>query len=344
LEIRHPTVAEGNIGLDATLFNNKFDFTVEWYKKTIKGLLFPQPLPATAGGAGRPTINIGNVENSGIDLNATYRGRLKRDLSYDIGVIFTTYNSNITNIPGVYFESGGSRIGNFVRNQVAHPIGAFFGYEVLGIFQSTEEVSKSPTQDAAAPGRFKYRDVTGDGKISDDDRTFFGDPNPDFTYGLNLGAAYKNFDFSAFFYGSQGNDVINYVRWWTDFFPSFQGAKSRDALYNSWTPTNKAGTTPIAENVSNFSNNGKPNSYYLEDGSYLRCKSIILGYTLPSSNLQRYGIDKLRLYIQAANLFTLTDYTGLDPELSGSNAAFGIDYGNYPNNQKNFNVGISLTF
>lgn len=333
-----------NIGLDATVFNNKLDFSIEWYKKTIEGLLFTRPLPATVGGAGRPTINIGNIENTGIDFNATYRGKAKRDFTYDIGVIFTTYKSNITFIPGNYFDAGGTRIGNFVRNQVDHPIGAFFGYNVQGLFQSTDDVSKSATQDQAAPGRFKYQDVNKDGKITDADRTFFGNPNPDFTYGLNLGATYKNFDFSAFFYGSQGNDVINYVRWWTDFFPSFQGAKSKDALYNSWKPTNPGGKTPIVENVSNFSNNGTPNSYYLEDGSYLRCKSIILGYTIPANTLRRFGIDKLRLYVQGANLFTITNYTGLDPELSGNNAAFGIDYGNYPNNQRNFNVGINLAF
>ncbi|MEP7107136.1 MAG: TonB-dependent receptor [Ferruginibacter sp.] len=333
-----------NIGFDATLFKSKFDISIEWYKKTIKGLLFGQPLPATAGGAGRPTINIGNVENSGIDLNTTYRGKVNRDLSFDIGVIFTTYKSKITNIPGTYFGAGGSRIGDFTRNQVGNPIGSFFGYQVLGIFQSTDEVAKSAKQDAAAPGRFRYRDVDGSNEITDNDRTFFGNPNPDFTYGLNLSAAYKGFDFSAFFYGSQGNDVINYVRWWTDFFPSFQGAKSKDALYNSWTPNNKGGTTPIAENVSNFSNNGVPNSYYLENGSYLRCKSIILGYTIPAASLRRFGIDKLRVYAQGANVFTITGYTGLDPELSGSNAAFGIDYGNYPNNQKNYNFGINLTF
>ncbi len=341
-----------NVGFDATLFN-KLEFSLERYKKSIKGLLFGQPLPATAGGADRPTINIGNVENSGWDFNATYRGKANKGFSYDIGVIFTSYKSNITSIPGNYFGAGGSRIGDFARNQVGNPIGAFYGYEVLGLFQSDADVSKSPTQDAAAPGRFKYKDVNGDGKISDDDRTFFGNPNPEFTYGLNLGANFKKFDFSAFFYGSQGNDVINYVRWSTDFFQSFQGAKSKDALYNSWTPTNTGARTPMAENVSNFSNNGVPNSYYKENGSYLRCKSIILGYTIAPTKLSRFGIDRLRFYLQGANLFTITKYTGLDPELIGayddqtgraSNRAFGIDYGNYPNNQPNYNVGVNLTF
>lgn len=333
-----------NIGIDASLFNNMFDFSVEWYKKSIKGLLFGQPLPSTVGGAARPTINIGNIENAGVDFNATYHGAVSKDFKFDIGVIFTTYKSNITDIPGGYFFSGGSRIGSFVRNEVGHPIGAFYGYQVLGLFQSTEDVSKSPTQDAAAPGRFKYRDVNGDGKITSDDRTYYGDPNPDFTYGLNLSAAYKNFDFSMFLYGSQGNDVINYVRWWTDFFQSFQGAKSKDALYNSWTPDRPNAKVPKVENESNFSNNNVTNSYYKEDGSYLRCKSLIIGYTLPGRTLSRFGIDRMRVYVQAANLFTITKYTGLDPELQGDNRSFGIDYGNYPNNQKNYNIGVNLSF
>jgi len=334
-----------NIGVDATLFNNKIDFSVEWYKKSIKGLLFQQPLPSTAGGSDRPYVNIGNITNSGIDLNITYRGKVNKDFSYDVGVIFTSYNSNITSVPGGYFNAGAeSRIGKFVRNQTGHPIGSFFGYKVLGIFQTDDEVSKSPTQEAAAPGRFKYADINGDNTITDADRTFFGNPNPDFTYGLNLGASFKRFDFSAFFYGSQGNDVLNLVRWWTDFFQSSPSAKSQAALYNSWSPTNTGGTTPKAETQSNFSNNAVQNSYYLEDGSYLRCKSVILGYTFPTGNLNRFGIDRLRVYAQVANLFTITKYSGLDPELSGSNSAFGMDFGNYPNNQKNYNIGVSVSF
>jgi TonB-linked SusC/RagA family outer membrane protein len=333
-----------NVGFDAVLFKSKIDLSVEYYQKKINGLLFTDQAPATVGGASLPVVNIGNVTNKGWDISLTYHGTGSRDFKYDVGVVFTTYKSNIADIPGQYFTSGGSRIGDFVRNQVGNPIGAFYGYKVIGLFSDAADVSKSPAQDAAAPGRFKYADINGDNKITDADRTFFGNPNPDFTTGINLNASYKNFDLSMFLYGSFGNDVINYVRYWTDFYPSFQGVKSQNLLYNSWTASNKSAKTPIAENESNFSNNGVVNSYYMENGSYLRCKSFILGYTVPSATLKKWGIDKFRVYVQAANLFTITKYTGLDPELGGSNTAFGIDYGNYPNNQKNFNIGVSVTF
>ena len=146
-----------------------------------------------------------------------------------------------------------------------------------------------------------------------------------------------------FWYGVQGKEVYNYTKWWTDFYPSFQGAKSVNALYNSWSPTNTGASTPIAENISNFSNNNTSNSYYIENGSYLRAKNIQLGYNMPSDLLKKYGIDKCRIYIQGANLFTITKYTGLDPELAGDDTNFSIDYGNYPN-VKQYLVGINLSF
>lgn len=337
-----------NIGLDAVLIENKLDFSIEWYKKSVQGLLFSDQTAgaATLGGAIRPTVNIGDIQNKGIDASLGYHGTVGKEFKFDVSANLTTYKSKIDSIPGGYFDvsSGGSRIGNFTRNQVGHPIGAFFGYQVIGLFQNQDDVSKSPTQTDAAPGRFKYKDVNGDGVISADDRTFFGDPNPDFTYGFNLNASYKGFDFSMFLYGSQGNQNINYVRYWTDFYPSFQGVKSKDLLYNSWTPDRPNAKTPIAENNSNFSNNGVVNSYYLEDASFLKCKSLVLGYNLPSATLNRFGIDRLRVYVQAVNLFTITKYTGQDPEVTGTNASFGIDYGTYPNNQKMYTAGVTLTF
>lgn len=354
-----------NIGLDATIFN-RIEFSVEWYKKAISGLLFTQQsaIGNFAGGASQPQVNSGNVQNTGIDIAATYHGSVSKDWKFDITGTVTSYKSLVVSLPDGYkyrdeVSSGSTRIGDFVRTQPGQAIGAFYGYKVIGYFSSAADVTKSPTQTDAAPGRFKYQDNNGrdangnltgkpDGKITDDDRTFFGNPNPKFTYGLNLAASYKNFDFSAFFYGSYGNDVINYVKYWTDFPQVFGGNISKDAVYNSWTPTNLNPKVPILEQAPSFSSTTVFNSWYQEKGSYFRCKQMQLGYTISPSRLRRLGIDRLRFYVQAANLFTITKYTGLDPELSASdlnnNTNFGIDFGNYPANQKNYNIGVNLAF
>ncbi len=335
-----------NIGLDAVVFKNKLDLSLEYYQKNINGLLFADQAAATIGGAATPNVNIGDVRNNGLDFSATYHGSGQGNFKYNLGLILTSYKTTIKKIPGAggYFESGNTRIGNFVRNQVGHPVSAFYGYEVTGYYKDANDVAKSPTQADAAPGRFKYADLNHDGKISDSDRTFFGDPNPKFTYGFNLNATYKNFDATLIFYGSYGNDVVNYTRYWIDFWASFQGNKSQNLLYHSWTPSNLSPKAPILENASTFSTNTVPNSFYKESGSFFKCRSLVIGYTMSPDLLKKMGMDKLRFYIQGANLFTITKYTGLDPEVSGNTSAFGMDFGNYPNNQRNYIVGINLSF
>ncbi len=353
-----------NIGIDASIFKSKFDFSVEWYKKAITGLLFRPAAYTGSLYATAPYVNAGNIQNTGIDASATYHGAVHKDLSFDITGTFTSYHNKVVSLPaGVkYYDeasAGSTRIGSFSRLQAGQAVGAFFGYQVVGLFQSAADVSKSPTQQDAAPGRFKYADVNGrdangnltgksDGKIDDADRTFIGNPNPKFSTGFNLAVRYKNFDFSTFLYASIGNDIINYVKYWTDFPQVFAGAVSKNAVYNSWTPQRPNATVPILENSANFSNTTVFNSYYKENGSYLRMKSLVIGYTLPAAALKRFGIERLRIYAQAANLFTITKYTGLDPELTGSdlnnNTNFGIDFGNYPANQKNYNIGVNLSF
>jgi len=343
-----------NIGLDAVVAKNKLDFSIEWYKKAISGLLFRPTVSNTGVGAvTAPFINAGNIENTGIDASVTYHGTLSRDLKFDATLNFTSYNNKVKALPeGIkYYDrgsAGSGRIGAFTRLQPGQAVGAFFGYEVVGLFKDAADVSASPTQEAAAPGRLKFRDVNGDKKIDVNDRTFFGNPNPDFTAGLNLGVNYKSFDFSTFFYASVGNDVINYVRYWTDFPQVFDGAVSKDAVYNSWTPTRTNAKVPRLERGANFSTTTQFNSYYMENGSFLRCKSMMVGYTLPTRLINRVGIDRVRVYVQAVNLFTITKYTGLDPELAGSNLGdnsnFGIDFGNYPSNQRMFTFGLNLGF
>jgi TonB-linked SusC/RagA family outer membrane protein len=372
-----------NIGFDAS-FLKKFELSVEWYKKAIDGLVFqPSSDVTTVGGATPAFINAGNIENTGLDASLAYHGSaLRNELKFDVSVNVTTYKNDVKSLPpGIkYYDrssNGSTRIGAFSRLQAGQALGEFFGYEVVGMFTDAADVSKSPTQEAAAPGRLKFKDVNNDNIIDDNDRTFFGNPNPKWTSGFNLSASYKGFDLSAFLYASVGNDNLNFVRFWADFPQVWDGAISKDALYNSAklvdgsgkpTPllipdpanaaqriinpdahlSNPGARVPVLERSANFSTTNNFSSYYMEDGSYLRCKSLIIGYTLPSKGLKHFGIQKLRFYVQATNLFTITNYTGLDPELTGSdlndNTNFGIDFGNYPANQRGYNLGVNLSF
>lgn len=348
-----------DLGLDATIIKNKLDISFDWYKKKIDGLLFRDQPAATAGiGGTLPLVNIGDMQNTGIDISATYHAKINKDVDFSLGANFGTYKNLIVSIPGAagFFETAGTHnTGNQVRDQTGHPVGAFFGYHIIGIYQDAADVSKSPTETDAAPGRFKYQDANSDGKIDDQDRVFYGDPNPDFTLGINLSISYKRFDFSTIMYGSFGNDVLNYTRYFQDFWPQFQNAKSAALLTESWIPAdrklprsqwtavNPNATYPIVENNSYFSTNSVLNDFYNENGSYFRCKQMLIGYNFEPKMLKRAGIERARIYVQAANLFTITKYTGLDPEVAGSAASFGVDYGNYPPS-KTYNVGVNFTF
>jgi TonB-linked SusC/RagA family outer membrane protein len=328
-----------NIGFESIFWNGKLSMNVDLYKKKAKGLLFPVLLPAILGSATPPNINVGIVENKGIDILLGSKGHWSKDWSWDATVTISSYANKIIKLDNRNSFAPDS----YVRNEVGHPISSFYGFKVIGIFKDASEVSKAPYQDEKKPGRFRYLDVNGDDTVNAEDRIYIGNPNPDLTLGLNLGINYKNFDFTVFFYGSFGNEVVNTPKSLTDFYP-YGGAKSKALLYDSWTPDHTNARLPMAEVDNNFSTNQVVNSYVVEDGSYFRNKSMILGYTLARSWLQKIKMEKLRLYVQAVNLFTITKYTGLDPELLGSSASFGIDYGNFPNNQKQFVFGIGLNF
>jgi len=221
-------------------------------------------------------------------------------------------------------------------------LSSFYGYQVMGLFRNAAEVADAPYQDGAEPGFFRFGNLNDDTEIDPGDMKFIGNPNPEFTYGLNLAMSWKNIDLTAFMYGSKGNDIFNHNKWWTDFWQSYQGQKSKDLLYRSWTESNTGATVPKASNRSNFSTNTQACSYYIEDGSYLRLKNLQAGYTFPKNITGRIRIRSLRIYFQAVNLFTLTKYSGLDPEIGGSDLASGIDYGNYPN-ARQFLLGLGLT-
>ena len=356
-EAKWETNIIANVGFDATLLDRKFELIFDWYTKQNNDLLFNPELPGTSGSAARPFVNVGQMKNHGVDLTLTYR-QVFNDFRLEVSGQMTTYKNEIVKIAEGYkffdAQSYSSRIGSYNRNMVGHEVSEFFGYKVIGLFQDQAEVDAAPTQDGAEPGFFRFEDNNGvdengeltgkpDGQITPADRTFIGNPNPDFTYGLNIVLGYKGFDLTAFFYGSQGNDIFNNNKWWLDFWPSFQGQKSTDLLYNSWTPQRTNATVPKASNKSNFSTNTESNSFYVEDGSYFRMKNLQIGYTFPK-NFANNIFSNLRIYIQGTNLFTITKYSGLDPELAGlSDTSFGIDEGNLPN-VKQFLFGLSIGF
>ncbi len=354
-----------DIGFETSFLNNKFGLKFDWYNKQTSDLLYNPTLPATAGAATAPYINIAAMTNKGVDVELSYKNKWG-DFGFQGTALLTTYHNNIDKIANgvTYFDqNGGSRIGSFNRNEVGHPMSAFFGYQVERLFQEADfhtaivngvstlvENANVPTQAGAAPGLFKFKDINGDGKIDASDRTFIGNPNPKFTGGLNLTVTYKNFDLTAFFSGTYGNDVLNWNTWWIDFWPSFAGQKSTELLNDSWTPTNTTAKVPVATSVSSFSNNTQSCSYYIEKGSYLRLKNLQLGYTLPSELMSKIWVKSLRVYVQAVNLFTITHYSGLDPEIDTQtnngvavDTERGVDYGNYPT-VRQYLIGLNLTF
>ena len=338
------TQVTANIGFDAVLLDRKFELVFDWYTKQSSDLLYNPELPGTAGGASVPYVNIGEMKNTGVDLQLIYH-QTWGDFSFEANASITTYSNEIISIAEGYdyWDAGGSRIGSFNRNEVGYSMGEFFGYNYLGLFENQGAVDAAATQDGAEPGFLQFADEDGSGAIDDEDRIHIGNPNPDFTYGLNLVLGYKGFDLTAFFYGSQGNDIFNYNKWWLDFWPSFMGQKSADLLTNSWTPSNTGADLPKASNKSNFSTNQVSNSYYIEDGSFFRLKNLQIGYTFDNATLGNV-FSSLRVYIQGTNLLTLTSYSGMDPELASFNDDFmGVDEGNLPAVQQ-FLFGVSLGF
>jgi TonB-dependent starch-binding outer membrane protein SusC len=337
-----------NVGFDAGILNNKFQLTFDWYSKQTKDLLYALPLDGTRGAAQQPYVNISEMKNTGIDVQLTYKQNFSADLSFEGNLTFTTYKNEIVKVADGtdnYFAPAfyDTRIGTFTRNEVGHPMSSFYGYQVSGLFQSDSEATASG-QDGAEAGFFRYADLNGDGAITPNDRTFIGNPNPKFTYGLNLTVRYRDFDVTGFFYGSQGNDIFNYNKWWLDFWPSFQNQKSKELLYNSWTPTNTGASVPKASNKSNFSTNTQSISYYIEDGSFMRLKNLQFGYNMPKALTSKIGLTNARIYLQGVNLFTISKYSGIDPDVnSGDDRSFGVDHGNYPL-VKTYTLGVNIGF
>lgn len=343
------TAVTKNIGFDGTFLNGRLDVIVDLWQKDTKDLLLALPIPATNGfDAAAPSVNVGSMVNKGIDIAVNTRGNITGDLKYDLGVTVGFLKNEITGIADglsyIATINPGYRGLQPIRNQLGYSISSFYGYKVAGLFQSTSEVASAPKQEGAAPGRFRYVDVNGDNKIDVNDRTYLGSPVPTFTGGFNFVLSYKNFDLVTQANGFFGNKIFNASKWFTDFFPSFQGAAISERVKDSWTPSNPNATIPIFETASNFSTNTQANSFYVENGDYFRLQTVTLGYTMPKNILEKLKMNKLRVFASANNLFTISKYQGLDPGVGGNaDTQFGIDVGNYPLT-RSYTVGLNIGF
>lgn len=350
-----------NVGFEALLFGGRIDFIVDLWKKETDDLLFAVPQSQVLGGfAAAPARNVASMVNKGIDLQLVNKGKVAGNVGYEVTLIGSFLKNEITSVADNldYFDAfpASNRLGStMVRNEVGQSISAFFGYQVLGYFENQAEVDAAPDQDGAGPGRFRFADLNGrddagnltgvpDGKIDDADRTFIGSPVPKFTGGVNLKVTVGSFDVETYLYTSLGNDIFNLSKWFSDFYPSFTGAAKGARVKNSWSPTNLDAEAPIFEEASNFSTNTQPNSWYVEDGSFLRMQNLTIGFNLPNRLIDRLKLRRARLYVGTNNVFTITGYKGLDPAVGGAaDTNFGIDVGNYPVT-RSFMFGAGVTF
>ncbi len=344
--VQWETQKQANIGIDATLFNERLIVNVDAYLKNTEDMLVPQDVPVSTGYSDIvvPYINAGKIRNRGVELNISsvnIEGALEWTTDFNI-----SFNQNkvISLNDTVPMSVGGIGLNyNLARIQAGQPINSFFGFVTNGIFQSQEEVNRHATQiDGADPfnrtsaGDIRFADLNDDGVIDDTDRRYIGNPNPDVIFAVNNNLAYKGFDLGIFLQGISGNEIFNANRIWNEAMAVAQN-QTIETL-GRWQGSGTSNTMPRA--VFNDPNkNTRASDRYIEDGSYLRVKNITLGYTLPATLTNKISVSRARIYASAQNLFTFTEYQGFDPEV-GFN---GIDNSNYPLN-RTISVGVNLGF
>ena len=329
-----------DFGLDFGFFRNALTFSVDYFIKKTNGMIIDMPIPSYVGEA-RPLANVGDMENSGFELelgykwhiadahfsvkgNASYLHNELKNLGNDTG--FLNYGIN-------QFSGGGTRAEN------GQPFPFFYGYKTNGVFQNVAEVNAYTNADGglimpnARPGDLRFVDVNGDGKITDDDRTNIGNGTPTWTFGLNLNAEWKGFDLSVFFQGVSGVDVFD-----ATFRQDIASANFPTWVLDRWTGEGTSNNVPMIGDSKNW----VVSDLYIQDGSYLRLKNITLGYTLPRSLTQKVMVDRLRIFARAENLFTWTKYWGFDPEIGTSSTSLGVDYGVYPQ-ARTWTIGFNIS-
>ena len=334
-DLKWETTTQTNLGFDFGLFRNALYGSFEWYYKKTKDILVEMPGIGVMGEGCSQWINAGEMVNKGVEFNMGYRGNIG-DFQYDFTGNIGTYRNKVTKLPET-IAARGTFGGNGVESVVGHPMGAQVGYVYDGIFKSQEEIDNHATQNGAGLGRIRWKDINSDGVINEKDQQWIYNPVPDFTWGLNIYLQYKNWDFTMFWQGVHGVDVISDLKRETDLWSglNISNLNKGDRLLNAWSPTNMGSNIPAISTMDN-NNEKRVSTYFVENGSYAKLRTIQFGYNFPKSICEKMHMERLRMYLSAQNLFTIKSksFTGVDPE----NANFG-----YPI-PLNVTFGLNVSF
>jgi len=343
-DLKWEETSQVNIGFEARIFNN-INVTFDYYTKTTTGILQPVEIPGYVGASGFPIGNVADMDNTGLELELGFKKEFG-DFNFSANGNVSYLKNEVTFLGnGKEFISGGAgfqSMGTVTRIQVGESINSFYGYRTNGVFQNMNEVNSyvnsagTIIQPDAVPGDFKWVDTDDDGAITEGDRTFLGTPLPKYTFGLTLSLNYKAFDFMVFTQGVAGNKIFQGLR-----RLDVANANYQTSILNRWTGEGSTNSYPRLSNSDPNGNYGKFSDHYLENGDFIRFKTLQFGYTLPSDLIGKIGAQKMRVYVTGENLLTLTDYTGYDPEIGGN--VLGIDKGFYPQ-ARSFMFGVNLQF
>jgi TonB-linked SusC/RagA family outer membrane protein len=326
-----------DIGFEAGFLNERLSLEMDWYRRYSYDIIADVPIPAFVGSSTNPFVNTAEVLNSGIELGLNWRQTGVFD--YNIGANFSTVSNEVKALAQGKSEIFDAFINGepATRTAIGLPIGAFYGYKVVGIFQNEEEISSSPSFGAEKPGDIRYADTNNDGILDAEDRVYLGSPIPKITYGISVGAGFKGIDFNADFLGVHGNLVFN------------EKETSRFAVYNweknvadAWTVDNPSTSEP---RVTNGGHNYRPSDRFLQDGSFFRLRTLSLGYTLPVAIVSKVKVESFRIFVSGTNLWTRQSFTGYNPEFPNSGSPFkvGFDNGTYPI-AKSLQIGLETKF
>ena len=364
--LKWETDKQTDIGVDAAFLRGALTVTIDWYQRDSKDFLLNIPSSPQTGYS-FITRNVGSMRNTGVEFAVNYNGSKGRDFHYSIGATLSSNKNKLTSITsGISaltssnfgYGLNGQGWGDFSNSVIGEQVGEFYGYKSLGIFQTQAQIDalnvKAPGgiyyRAATKPGDRYFADINGDGVVNANDRISLGSPQPKFFGGLNLDANYKSWDVNLYFYGVFGNKLLNYIESDLESFQKrgSEGVENVSVKYfeNHWTPTNPSNT--YARALANDDNtlNNVPSSAWIENGSFVKLKNLTIGYTLPTRIATKFNLSKLRAYISTQNLFTITKYTGLDPEIgiqNGNPIFNGVDNGTYPSS-KFFTFGLNVTF